>query len=131
MMNILKLAYSDGAKRQELINLFMKDKVNSVKSLQKLRQLYLPLKEYGFANDVKELFQNIGSETLNKIATDIDGKSFKEAILIVLNSLELSTDFDVSKTLWRTFFAASKRPEAFQQIATEPDIVRQFLTPTP
>ena len=129
--NILKLAYGDGAKRQELINLFMKDKVNSVKSLQKLRQLYLPLKKYGFAEDVKEIFHNIGSKTLNKIAADIDGKSFKEAILIVLNSLELSTSFDVSKTLWRTFLTASKRPEAFQQIATEPGIVRQFLTPTP
>jgi hypothetical protein len=129
--NILKLAYGDGAKRQELINLFMKDKVNSVKSLQKLRQLYLPLKKYGFADDVKEIFHNIGSKTLNKIAADIDGKSFKEAILIVLNSLELSTSFDVSKTLWRTFLTASKRPEAFQQIATEPGIVRQFITPTP
>ncbi len=129
--NILKLAYGDWAKCQELINLFMKDKVNSAKSLQKLRQLYLPLKEYGFADDVKEILRNIGSKTLNKIATDIDGKSFKEAILIVLNSLELSTNFDVSKTLWRTFLTASKRPEAFQQIAKEPEIIQKYLTPSP
>lgn len=129
--NILKLAYGDWAKCQELINLFMKDKVNSAKSLLKLRQLYLPLKKYGFADDVKEIFRNIGSKTLNKIATDIDGKSFKEAILIVLNSLELSTNFDVSKTLWRTFLTASKRPEAFQQIAKEPEIIQKYLTPSP
>lgn len=108
---------------------FQIDPLQISKTLNKFAKLKNKLSEHGCDQDLKYLFQLIGTDTGKNIIQCSQNKGIKEISLILLNQLDQSQSFKVNQELWRSLLSVSKNPYVIERIKSDPSLLKVITQP--